>query len=190
MRHKRMGTYRRVILSPLQEMDIEALRLLRNRERRWFIYSEEIDAESQQRWYKKYLQTKDDYMFSIAEVKKPDVFIGAVALYNFNNVKKSCEFGRIVIDCNIATEKGLGYDAVICACKIGFEQLGLHLIELEVFNDNIPSIKTYHKAGFTCRSEHDKLLSMTINKDEFYKLLKRNEEMSYVNTSLKTEISR
>lgn len=167
MLHNLSNTARRVVLVPLQHRDVEALRILRNGERKWFIYSEEIDRETQQLWFEKYLQTENDYMFSVSEVKRPDFFIGAAALYNFNDDKKTCEFGRIVIDRDAATEKGLGLDTTICACKIGFEQLGMQKIVLEVFSDNIRAVKTYQKAGFITHCEANGILKMELIKDKF-----------------------
>ena len=167
MKHRLIRCFSHVILQPLEEKDIEPLRLLRNCERKWFNNSEEIDRETQQLWFKKYLQTENDYMFSVSEVKRPDLFIGAVALYNFNNEEQTCEFGRIVIDGDAATEKGLGFDTTVCACKIGFEQLGLQKIVLEVLSDNIRAVKTYHKAGFLIYGEANRMLKMELMKDKF-----------------------
>lgn len=167
MLHNLSDTARRVVLRPLQHRDVEALRILRNGERKWFIYSEEIDQKTQQLWFKNYLQTENDYMFSVSEVQRPDLFIGAVALYNFNNEEKTCEFGRIVINSDTATERGLGLDTTVCACKIGFKQLGLQKIVLEVFSNNIRAVKTYQKAGFIRYDEANRLLKMELLKDEF-----------------------
>jgi len=167
MFHKLTGYFNRVILQPLVEEDIEPLRVLRNRERKWFIYSEEINWKSQQLWFGKYLQKENDYMFSVTEMNRPNVFIGAVALYNVINDEKTCEFGRIVIDREAATQKELGFDTTVCACEIGFKQLGLKRIVLEVFKDNIRAVKTYQKTGFITYGETNGILKMELIKDEF-----------------------
>ncbi|WP_407306652.1 GNAT family N-acetyltransferase [Desulfosporosinus sp. SB140] len=167
MNHRLTKCFGRVILRPLAEKDVELLRLLRNRERKWFIYSEEIDQKTQQLWFKKYLKTEDDYMFSVSEVKRPDLIIGMVGLYNFNNMEKTCEFGRIVIDQDTRTEKGLGFDTTVCACKIGFEILGMQRIILEVFMDNIRAMKTYQKTGFITYAKVNGMLKMELITDKF-----------------------
>lgn len=167
MLHSYSMEVKRVILKPLKKEHIETLRVLRNKESKWFVHSEEVDRETQLIWFKKYQQKNDDYMFSVFEVKRPEIFIGTVALYNIN--EKTCEFGRIIIDHSVTNEKGLGYDTTICACKIGFEQFGLDKIILEVFNDNIPAIKTYKKVGFIVYGEENRMLKMVLKKERFYK---------------------
>jgi len=167
MLHNLSNKYGRVMLGPLKYCHIESLRNLRNRERKWFIYSDEIDCKTQRLWFEKYLKTENDYFFSVSEIKRPDFFIGAVALYNFINDGKACEFGRIVIDRDATTEKGLGFDTTVCACRIGFEQLGVQKIMLEVFSDNISAMKTYLRAGFIVNEKEygNKLLKMELLKD-------------------------
>lgn len=76
------------------------MRILRNQERKWFIYSEKIDKKAQQFWYKKYLQTENGYMFAVSEVKRPNIFVEELALYNFNSERKASEFGPVAINHN------------------------------------------------------------------------------------------
>lgn len=56
--------------------------------------------------------------------------------------------------------------------RIGFNELNLQLIFLEVFSENIPAIKTYEHAGFKVISAYDydkirKVLKMEINRLDF-----------------------
>lgn len=103
-------------------------------------------------------------MFSVSEVNRPNIFIGAVALYNFNIERKTCEFGRIIVDHNNTYEEGLGLEATICACKIGFEYFEFQNVFLEVFRENIAAIKTYQKAGFIACSEINGIIKMCLKK--------------------------
>lgn len=143
------GLWGRVKLSPLFQKDIEKLRSVRNRERKWFINGGLITGEAQITWYDGYRGNPGDYMFTVSELANPEVFIGAAAIYNVDEEHKRAEFGRLIIDKTLAAGKGLGYDATVCACNIGFEQLGLAEIYLEVLSDNISALKTYIKAGFS-----------------------------------------
>lgn len=133
-----------LVLYPLEERDIEKMRLLRNNCREAFVYSDEISCEEQIDWYQKYLQKDDDIMFSVLCRGK---WVGAVALYNLHGT--SAEFGRLMIDQKAAGKKGLGADVTRCVCEIAFQQMGMDRIRLEVYADNIPAMKTYLKVGFS-----------------------------------------
>ena len=146
--------------------DIQKLRELRNKNAVFFIYSEYISENDQEVWYSNYLNKRFDIMFKISLMDDPKGFIGAVALYEINPERKTAEFGRIVIDKEQTAQKGLGYDATVCACKIGFEQLGLDRIVLEVFSDNMSAVKTYNKAGFKTYEANGNILKMELNKTD------------------------
>ncbi|WP_315323209.1 GNAT family N-acetyltransferase [Fusobacterium pseudoperiodonticum] len=157
MFHKFEGKYDKIILEPLKKEDIEDLRLLRNKKenRECFIYQKEISKEEQEKWFDKYLEKETDIMFvaSLKEDKRP---IGYAALYDINDAKKTCEFGRIIVDKTKVLEKGMGFQITKCCCDIGFEKLGMNMIYLEVFSDNIPALKTYLKVGFIERKRYIK----------------------------------
>ena len=157
MFHKFEGKYDKIILEPLKKEDIEDLRLLRNKKenRECFIYQKEISKEEQEKWFDKYLEKETDIMFvvSLKEDQRP---IGYVALYDINDEKKTCEFGRIIVDKTKVLEKGMGFQITKCCCDIGFEKLGMNMIYLEVFSDNIPALKTYLKVGFIERKRYIK----------------------------------
>ncbi|MGX8127565.1 GNAT family N-acetyltransferase [Clostridioides difficile] len=148
MIHNYVSVFKRVKLKPLELEDIEKLRILRNKNREYFIYSDEISGLNQIKWFYKYKTKEFDYMFKIEEINNPNKFIGAVAIYNVEMKNCTGEFGRLIIDSHATNSKGLGYEATICACKIGFDELKLNKINLEVFSDNIKALKTYIKAGF------------------------------------------
>ena len=147
MRHKLSDSFKRVSLFPFVLKDCEAMRLLRNRNKHCFVFNGEIDQESQAKWYQKYTNNQSEVMFSIYSNQSAS-WIGAVALYDINESTHESEFGRLLIDREKSLAYGLGVDATLCACKIGFEQLNLKKIKLEVFCENIAAIKTYERAGF------------------------------------------
>lgn len=145
MIHSLGGEYNRVILKSFTVVDCERMRNLRNRNRKWFVYSKEICMEDQKVWFKEYQRSSNDAMFSVFH-KKSGLWIGAVSLYDI--CAQQAEFGRLLIDKDVVNEKKLGLDTTICACKIGFEQLNLLRIKLEVFTNNIAAIKIYEHSGF------------------------------------------
>lgn len=150
MKHEFIISKNGYILKPLELHYIDSLRLLRNKDhnRSCFLYSEIISEEQQRKWYEGYLEKAGDYMFAIFKENRLDEFLGAVAIYNFNNKNNSAEFGRIVLDKTKLTERGIGMLVTSEVCNFAFKQFNLSEIILEVFEDNIAAFKTYEKVGF------------------------------------------
>lgn len=136
-----------VCIRELVESDIEFLRLLRNKEenRKNFIYQKEISYEEQLRWYDRYKNTSNDYMYTIIS-KKDERPLGFAAIYNVtNNVG---EFGRLIVDKTRYTSSGLGKYILNHLIDKSRGQLGLQQLKLEVFEDNVPALKIYTFCGF------------------------------------------
>ena len=75
------------------------------------------------------------------------VHIGNVGIHNVEPVHLNAEFG-IVIGEKDYWNKGYGTEAARLALKHGFENLNLHRIFLNVYENNHRGIKAYEKAGF------------------------------------------
>lgn len=145
MKHSYHISSGRVQLFPLAIEDIEKMRRLRNQNRHCFVFSGEITSDAQTRWYESYLSKENDYMFSVLYNGR---WIGVVSIYDVDRVNAVAEFGRLLIDRNIAGIGGLGVDTTRAACEIAFSQLGINKIILEVYADNVAAQITYLKAGF------------------------------------------
>ena len=158
MKHNFNGRFEDIVLKPIEKENIETLRILRNRDenRKCFIYQNKILEEEQKKWYKEYLEKENDIMFSAFIKEDLEVPIGYVALYDIDKDTKKCEFGRIIVDRGRIFKKGTGYQITKCLCEIGFKKLGMDIIYLEVFSDNIPALKTYLKAGFIEKKKYEK----------------------------------
>ena len=137
----------RVLLKPLGKEDIEKARLLRNQTRNSFIDAREISQEEQERWFARYLQDPSELMFSVF-LARSGQWIGTAALFHLSADRSSGECGRFIIDKTLAPEKGIGREAVEAACAVGFEQLKLQRLFLSVYEDNLPAVNCYRKAGF------------------------------------------
>ena len=147
MKHKYQIKTGRVVLRPLTAAEAQQLRILRNQNSQMFFQGGEITSKAQAEWYKHYLGTENDYMFSIYLL--PDKrWIGAVSIYHVDRDMGRCEFGRLMIDHSATDERGLGVEATLAACQFAFQQLNLSSIYLEVFSDNLAAVKTYERAGF------------------------------------------
>ena len=114
-----------LLLRPLEEKDIESLRLLRNRpeNRIWFFDSDLITPEGQRAWFERYLTKENDYMFSVFLPEAPDAFVGAVALYDYEPETNSFEVGRLLLDSKNMPRYGMGIELVAAVCKLA-EQIG------------------------------------------------------------------
>lgn len=148
MRHNYSFEFGRITLLPLEEEDIELLRVLRNQERAFFTNSDEITVEGQKKWYKSYLKKKDDIMFKVVKTEKKDEFIGAIAVYDIDYEKGTAEVGRTMIDKVKAPEKGIGTDATRAVCLFTFDVLKIQKIVGVVLKSNERIIKVDSRVGF------------------------------------------
>lgn len=165
MNHEYLFEFKRIILKPLKEEDIECLRLLRNQEKQYFITNDEISEESQKKWYQSYLNKEDDIMFKIVKREKPEEFIGAIALYDIDLEKRVSEFGRVLVDKMKAPEKGIGKEATLAVCLFGFEVLKLNKIIGEILKSNERIIKVDRRAGFRFVGEQRDVYNIEMTKD-------------------------
>ena len=148
MKHSHHFEYGRIILLPLERNDIEELRTLRNREREYFLTTDEVKAENQIKWYEAYLKKDNDIMFKITHKDNPDDFIGAIAVYGIDYEKKTAEIGRTLIDKTKNNERGLGLEATKAICLFSFVVLGMHILFAEVLKSNERILKVDTRAGF------------------------------------------
>ncbi len=148
MEHNYNHSYNHIRISPLKKENIEDMRILRNKHRLCFVFSELITSDAQNKWYNSYLKKSNDYVFS---VYFNNIWIGVCSIYNITD--NIAEFGRLLIDKSKVNEKHLGLNTTLCACDFAFKQLGVNKIRLRVYETNIPAYKTYIKAGFVPYSD-------------------------------------
>lgn len=164
MKHQYEYANKRIILKPLEAEDIEDLRNLRNRNKQFFATQTEITKEGQEKWYQSYLQKDNDIMFKVVLGKKPEQFIGAVAVYDIDWEAKTCEFGRIVIDKEKTDEKGIGTQTVEGICQFAFSGLKMKKIKAEVLKENARAIAVYKKVGFVIKGETESMYELELIK--------------------------
>lgn len=162
MKHAYRYDYKRIALRPLERRDIEALRVLRNAQREYFLTKDIITAEQQEKWYALYLNKDDDIMFAVTRAGHEDAFIGSVALYDICMEDKTAEHGRIMIDASKVNESGLGGEAIKAVCAFGFEVLGLNLIRGVALKTNARIQKVDARVGFQCVGETEDSVLMEI----------------------------
>lgn len=139
-----------LLLRPLEEKDIEPLRLLRNRpeNRIWFFGSDLITKEGQKAWFHCYLTRENDYMFSVYLPENPNRFMGAVAIYGYEADTDSYEVGRLLLDSANLPRRGMGIELIGCVCALVREVWGNIGLRAQVFSDNGRSLRCFLKNGF------------------------------------------
>ena len=109
------------------------------------LYSQENVTEKQHiNYYHRYVETGRIAQFIIVA---DGVDCGTTFLKNIDYVKKEAEFGIFIGEANFRG-KGISSVATKKTVEYGFNVIGLNKIYLTVFEDNIPAIKSYLKAGF------------------------------------------
>lgn len=149
MDHNFYCEHGRVILIPLKKENVEQVRRLRNLPhiREWFNYSEEISEEEQSKWFTRYLSDSTDYMYVAFLKNNPKQFVGTYASYNLDTEKRAIEVGRLMVDSQNISERGIGYDVVAAGIKIVFENLPVDTITAEVFADNVRAMRCNLEGG-------------------------------------------
>lgn len=147
MRHEYYALAGRILLRPLTLADAQRMRELRNQNNHMFFHAEQITPEEQEKWYARYSNTENDYMFS-AIILPEKQWAGAVSIYHVDKTQGRGEFGRLMIDHSATKERGLGVDTTLAACDFAFQTLELSMVYLEVFADNTSAVRTYERAGF------------------------------------------
>jgi len=159
-----------VTLRPLLAADIEMLRKWRNSEpiRNSFVYNSEITAEQQALWFEKYEKDDTDRMF-IALYE--DIPVGASALYNIDKQKGQAEFGRLMLGDLSKRGLGLGKQITSLTTNLGFQEMKLNRIYLEVFEENPYALKIYEDLGYKITGHSikndKKIINMEIMAENF-----------------------
>lgn len=139
----------------ITEEDIEQLRLWRNdpEVRSQFIYDKEISPAEQEKWYHDHQQRKDDIIW-IAYDKTTGKNIGTVALYQINKQEKTGEIGRLM---TAPQNKGQGLGRILMQYAVdrAFSDFDLQTVRLEIFYDNIPSMRINLSLGFVPCGVHE-----------------------------------
>ena len=96
---------------------------------------------------KEYIESRksSDYDFSI--VLNDDTLIGNISLMDVDLVSRKATLGIFIGD-ELNRSKGYGTEAMKLLVDYGFNILGLHNIDLNVFAFNKGAIKAYEKVGF------------------------------------------
>lgn len=104
-------------------------------------------VEKQSQYYEYLLQSTKDVVFAIVD-KKTERHIGNIGVHQIDYVHRRCEIGIIIGENEF---QGKGY-ASICINAIKeyiFNTLNLRRITVFIMSENISSIKSFEKCGFS-----------------------------------------
>ena len=140
-----------VSLAPLEQEDLEPLRLWRNNPefRKYFREYREISKDMQQQWYQqKVLKDPGTIMFAIRDVKTGEL-LGCCGLCYINWVHRNADLS-LYIGWQNAYIDTVGYAEESCRLlfRYGFQELGLEKIWTEIYAFDDPKYALYGKLGF------------------------------------------
>lgn len=137
-----------IILTALRKSDSSTLyKWINDREQVLFNSSYQPISELQHEdWFSKISHRNDTKIFAI-KLSTSDKLIGSCQLHTIDSISHSAELQIRIGDIE-ERKKGYGSEAVRLLLDFGFNDLNLHRIYLQVFENNNVAIKLYEKMNF------------------------------------------
>lgn len=137
----------RVTLRPLDERDVDdQLRAVQDPEQLRLTGTHRTFTRTDiEAWCRSRAQAPGRYDWAVVETAA-GAWVGECALNDIDPDNESASF-RIALDRRLG--QGLGTEATGLVLDFAFGELGLHRVELEVFDFNLRARKSYAKSGFT-----------------------------------------
>ena len=107
--------------------------------------SEEFPMERLRSWYGSRSAQNDRLDLAVTD-RATGELVGEVVLYEWDATARSCTFRTLVGP--RGRGRGIGTEATRLIVGHGFEQLGLHRIQLEAYGHNPRALRVYEKVGF------------------------------------------
>ncbi|MET9785341.1 GNAT family N-acetyltransferase [Streptomyces canus] len=107
--------------------------------------SSDLTLERLRSWYGTRSEQPDRLDLAVTD-RATGGLVGEVVLYEWDSHARSCTFRTLIGP--RGRGRGLGTEATRLIVGYGFEQLGLHRIELEAYGYNARALRVYEKAGF------------------------------------------
>ena len=90
--------------------------------------------------------TSDALVYKAIEAKTGDV-VGHISLGGISRKNNAARISRVLVGNTTARRRGICQGMMKAVLRIGFEDLGLHRIDLGVYDFNHAAIRCYEKAG-------------------------------------------
>lgn len=149
-----------LLLRPLAADDLPLTLAWRNREgvRQQFIYSDVLTFESHERWFHKYSEKTDDFVFVVQDLETGSL-VGQVAIYDVDASTGRAEIGRFVVAPEAAGQ-GKMRRAIAALLALASARLGLATAYLEVLEANTHAYRLYERLGFRETGRDGSLIKM------------------------------
>jgi len=98
----------------------------------------------------------DFYVYKVI-LEEADEMIGTIELFNIDRISKTAFAGKFLIGDESQWGRGLGKQILKEVVRIGFDDIGLNTINLNVFDFNIGAIKCYESVGFIKKKLKEKV---------------------------------
>jgi RimJ/RimL family protein N-acetyltransferase len=138
----------RIYFRPLELEDEPTLRRWINHPQVWATLARclPMNGVREREWIEKLYKDQDQIVVGIA-AKAGDRLIGSCGLHNVDLVSRAAIFGIMIGDLEYQNS-GFGTEATALMLRLGFEQLNLNRIALDVLATNARGIKVYERCGF------------------------------------------
>ncbi|MEV7844574.1 GNAT family N-acetyltransferase [Streptomyces cyaneofuscatus] len=147
--HKPVLAGERVLLRPFTGDDADAIaEIIKDPEviRYTFEPSSELTLERLRTWYGSRGDQDDRLDLAVTDRTTGEV-VGEVVLYDVDQINRNCAFRTLIGPSGRG--RGLGTEATRLIVGYGFEHIGLHRIQLDVYAANHRARRVYEKVGFT-----------------------------------------
>jgi RimJ/RimL family protein N-acetyltransferase len=147
--HKPVLTGERALLRPFAGDDADAMaEIIKDPEviRYTFEPSSELTLERLRAWYGSRGEQDDRLDLAVTD-RATGAVVGEVVLYDVDQMNHNCTFRTLIGPAGRG--RGLGTEATRLIVGYGFERIGLHRIQLDVYTDNHRACRVYEKVGFT-----------------------------------------
>ncbi|MBN0048148.1 GNAT family N-acetyltransferase [Streptomyces actuosus] len=141
-------TGERTVLRPFTEADADTMwEIVGDPEVVRFTFEPDTDLtpERLRSWYATRADRADRLDLAVTD-RATGELVGEVVLHEFDPRSRGCSFRTLIGP--RGRGRGLGTEATRLIVAHGFEQLGLHRIQLEAYSDNHRALRVYEKVGF------------------------------------------
>jgi UDP-4-amino-4,6-dideoxy-N-acetyl-beta-L-altrosamine N-acetyltransferase len=136
-----------VVLRTAEREDLDTLWMWANDRQitKWLLIEAPVSRLAEERWLEHMMSSATGRLFVVCARDMTPV--GTIALAQISMKHRKARAGISIFE-HEYLGRGLGTEAMRLLLNYAFWELGLHRVELDVFEDNARAIKSYEKVGF------------------------------------------